>query len=501
MAIAPALAVLGTASDVGKSVITTGLCRIFQQRGFRPAPFKAQNMSNNAGVTPDGLEIGRAQLVQAEAARAVPHPDMNPILLKPNTDTGAQVVLHGRAVGNQEAGSYFRDTATYRAESVAALERLRRRYGSVVIEGAGSCAEVNLRRNDFVNFDMAHACDAPVVIVADIDRGGVFAQILGTMDVLPAKDRERVAGFIINRFRGDASLFEDGLTYLRGRLSVPLLGVVPWCYDFEIDAEDAIALPKRKGPKTPLDHDKVRIAVIRLPHIANFTDFAAPAREPEIDLRYLANPRALDDYHLVLLPGSKNVRFDLDWLKRTGWAAPILDFSAAGGMIGGICGGYQMLGRSVSDPHGVEGAPGTSDGLGLLPVRTQLARDKHLSLSHGRCRLTGQMVRGYEIHMGRTVLDDDGEPLLDLTSGDQAQHGDGAMIEDGRIWGTYLHGLFDEPAFLAALLRRFKPDFTPTQQLSAFAFRQQQYDLLADHLAQHLDLDALFQFGGLSSLS
>lgn len=488
---APALAVLGTASDVGKSVIATGLCRLFHRAGLKPAPFKAQNMSNNAGVTPDGLEIGRAQLVQAEAACAVPHPDMNPVLLKPNTDTGAQIVLHGRAVGNNEASRYFSDTGGYRAEALSALERLRRRYRSIVIEGAGSCAEVNLRRNDFVNFDMAHACDAPVVIVADIDRGGVFAQMIGTMDVLPAKDRERVAGFIINRFRGDAALFEDGLTYLRGRLSVPVLGVVPWCYDAEIDAEDALAVPKRKGPKSPLDKEKVRIGVVRLPHIANFTDFAALAREPQIDLRYLANPRALDDYQLVILPGSKNVRFDLDWLKRTGWATRILDFSKGGGTLAGICGGYQMMGRSVSDSFGVEGAPGRSEGLGLLPVTTELARDKHLSLSQGRHRESGCFVSGYEIHMGRTLLDSGAEPFLDLAAGGGAEHGDGAVVEGGRLWGTYLHGLFDEPAFLAALMQRFKPDFQVCHQLSGFAFRQQQYDVFADHLEQYVDVAAL----------
>ncbi len=487
---APALAVLGTASDVGKSVIATGICRLLHRHGLAPAPFKAQNMSNNAGVTPDGLEIGRAQLVQAEAACAVPHPDMNPILLKPNTDTGAQVVLHGRAVGNQEARNYFTDTSSYRAEALAALERLRRCYQSVVIEGAGSCAEVNLRRNDFVNFDMAHACDAPVVIVADIDRGGVFAQMVGTLEVLPAKDRERVAGFIINRFRGDAALFEDGMTYLRGRLGVPVFGLVPWYYHFEIEDEDGLPAPKRRGPKQPLASDKVRIAVVRLPHIANFTDFAAPAREDSVDLRYLANPRALEDYDLVMLPGSKNVRFDLDWLQRTGWAARIQAYVAAGGQLGGICGGYQMMGRSIDDPHGVEGAPGRSQGLGLLPVDTVLARDKHLSLSEGVHRASGAVVRGYEIHMGRSARDAGCDAFLSLRHGD-AEHGDGAVLEDGRLWGTYLHGLFDEPGFLQAVLRRFKPDCTVANQLSGFMFRQTQYDLLADHLTQHCDVGAL----------
>ena len=488
------LAVLGTGSDVGKSIVVTALCRIFSNRGLRVAPFKAQNMSNNSYVTVAGGEIGRAQVVQAEAARATPHTDMNPVLLKPCCDTGAQVVVHGRARGTSQAREYFADTTDLFAEARAALDRLRRQFDLVVLEGAGSCAEVNLRARDFVNFRMAHACDAPVLLVADIDRGGVFAQIIGTLTVLPPEDRTRVKGIVINRFRGDAALFEDGIAYLRQRTGLPVLGLIPFFYHIEIDSEDGMPLEVRIDPPDGPDFEKVNIAVLRLPHISNFTDFDPLSREPSVNLHYLTRPRVLDGYDLLLLPGSKNVRADLQWLRARRWEAPIRAFVAAGGRIGGICGGYQMLGETILDPHAVEGKAGQTDGLGLLPVTTTLTEEKVLTRTQGAWRGNGQTVEGYEIHMGLTKRPATLEPLID-TEGDGPA--EGTRSEDGRIWGTYLHGLFDATPFRQAFLAdlaptRYAPGPSDSGQTLG-TFKDRQYDLLATHFETHLDVATLMQ--------
>ncbi|CAM2068246.1 cobyric acid synthase [Sulfidibacter corallicola] len=491
------LSVLGTASDVGKSVVTTALCRIFRDLGYRTAPFKAQNMSNNAGVTPDGGEIGRAQIVQAEAAGAVPDPDMNPVLLKPNTDTGSQVVLHGRAIGNREAGEYFGDTSVFRREALASLQRLRNRYDMVVMEGAGSCAEINLRDRDFVNFDMAHAADCPVLLVADIDRGGVFAQVVGTLEVIPQLDRARVAGILINRFRGDIELFRDGIRYLEGRTRLPVLGVIPWFHHIEIDPEDALPVPIVRGGKRPLNPANINVAVIRLPHISNFTDFSPLQREPEVDLRYPVKPIPLDGYDLVLLPGSKNSRFDLDWLRRSGWEAHLREYVSNDGRLAGLCGGYQMLGQTISDPTGVEGVPGTSAGLGYLPIHTTLDRDKLVRRASGTWLATGDAVRGYEIHVGRTEIDPGTQPLIEWHRTDEASpQYDGAFSEEGRVWGCYLHGLFDEPALLERVLGDIRPGFQVKTRHAGLKFRERQYGLLADHFREHMDLTRLFHLVG-----
>ncbi len=482
---APVLCVFGTGSDVGKSWLTTGLCRVFTNVGVRVAPYKAQNMSNNAGVTPDGLEMGRAQIVQAQACRIPPHVDMNPLLLKPNTDTGAQVVALGRAVGTMEARAYFSEGMEGRRPLVHdALNRLRTRHELIVAEGAGSCAEVNLRHRDLVNFPIAHHADAPVLLVADIHKGGVFAQVVGSLACMPPEDRDRVAGVIVNRFRGDVSLFTDGVRWLEQKTGLPVLGVVPWSMDIEIESEDGLPPHIVVDPPPPTTPDRFAVAVVRLPHIANSTDFDALARHGAV-VQYLSRPRDLSSYDLVVLPGTKNTRSDLTWLREQGWPAVLTDWN---GPTLGLCGGYQMLGETVDDPHGVEGPPGLSKGLGLLPVRTVLDRQKTTRWARGT--VGNVAVRGYEIHVGET--DVDGAPLLRLDDG----RPEGAVA--GGVMGTYLHGLLDGEGVIEALLGPIRPDIRWPSIPSHEAWRQSQFDALAEHLSAHLDIPRIASLVGLS---
>lgn len=465
--LSPVLCVFGTASDVGKSWITTGLCRAFRQDGVDVAPYKAQNMSNNAGVTLDGLEMGRAQVVQAMACGLQPHVDMNPLLLKPNTETGAQVVLMGKVVGDMEARAYFSGGIEQRRGVVlAALDRLRARHELVIAEGAGSCAEVNLRDRDLVNMPVAHHANAPVLLVADIHKGGVFAQLVGTLEVMSPTDRARVKGFLVNRFRGDPSLFEDGVAWLQQRTGLPILGVVPWTRDIVIEEEDGLG-QRPLDPPSPQSQG-FHAAVLRLPHIANHTDLDALERHG-VQVHLLSRPRDFSPYDVVILPGSKNTRGDLDFLR--GW-----DFSGARNVLG-LCGGYQMLGRAVHDPHGIEGHPGSSEGLGLLPVETTLAPTKTTRQSSGS--LNGLPVRGYEIHVGETTVE--GAPLLQLDTGPEG-------CRHSRATGTYLHGLFDEPGVVEALLGPMKSDHVWPALESHGAWRERNFDALADHLRAHVDL-------------
>lgn len=496
---AHSLAILGTASDVGKSVVVTALCRILANRGIDVAPFKAQNMSNNSHVTLDGGEMGRAQVVQAQAARLEPVTDMNPVLLKPSSDTGAQVVLHGKHIGNALAKDYFADTESLFRAAREALDRLRASHDMIILEGAGSCAEVNLRTRDFVNIRMAQAADAPVVLVGDIDRGGIFAQLIGTLECLPTDDRERIKGFIINRFRGDPALFDDGIDYIERRTGLPVLGLVPYFRHIEIESEDGLPLDIVIDPAAGPLPGRINIGVIRLPHISNFTDFNALAREPVVNLHYLARPRSLNGYDILLLPGSKNVRSDLDWMRNTGWDEKIREYHARGGEIGGICGGYQMLGRRILDPHGVEGDPGHTEALNLLQVESTLAREKTLARTVATWNRTGHRVAGYEIHMGQTHALETRRPTLTvITRNDQATDDqDGHHSADDRVWGTYLHGLFDDIDFRHDFLKRLKPDLaqaldTETAE-SVAAFRDRQYNLLAQHFEQHLDMDKIME--------
>ena len=490
-----AIAIFGTASDVGKSIVTTALCRIFSNLGIAVAPFKAQNMSNNSFVTRDGREIGRAQAVQAQAARVEPHVDMNPVLLKPSTDVGAQLVLHGVAIGNVKAMDYGKYSNLLFEEALKSLQRLCTRYDLIVMEGAGSCAEVNLRDRDFVNFRMAHAANAPVILVADIDRGGVFAQIVGTFEVLPPADRNLIKGLIINRFRGDPELFSEGIRYLEERTKVPVLGLIPYLHHLRIDPEDSVVLDMGFDPPC-LQEGMLNIAVLRLPHISNFTDFSPLQYERGVNLHYLSTPRPLKGYQLVILPGTKNARGDLAWIQKTGWERELRKYRDAGGEIGGICGGYQMLGRVIRDPYGVEGHPGETKGLGLLDVETTLQSKKTLSRTIGLWLPDGSLVNGYEIHMGTTDRGPHALLLIKVLSQNGKEtkgYHDGARTPDGKVWGTYLHGLFDSKGFRRSLLSRLNPALTwddsePTED---------PYDALAKHFSAHLDLDRLFEIIGL----
>ncbi|MGM0454281.1 MAG: cobyric acid synthase [Thermodesulfobacteriota bacterium] len=486
---APCLAFLGTGSDVGKSVLATAMCRVAADRGIAVCPYKAQNMSNNSGVTPEGLEMGRAQIVQAEAARLAPHVDMNPVLLKPTGDTGSQVVVRGKAMGNQQAREYYDAKNSLFATAAKSLDRLRADYDAVIMEGAGSCAEVNLMARDIVNLRMAEYGDAPVILVADIDKGGVFAQIVGTLECLPQKHRDRIAGFMVNRFRGDAGLFVDGVEWIEEKTGKKCYGVIPWFTHIRIEAEDSVAI-EQPASVSPGDIETPAVAVIRLPHISNFTDFDPLCDTGGLSVYYLEAVQDLSPFSAVILPGSKNTRADLEWLKRTGWAQRIRSYHAAAGHVLGICGGYQMLGRKICDPDGLEGDPGEMNGLGLLGSQTVLAAPKTTTLARfcwGETEGTG-----YEIHMGRTEIGDNA-PWLQIVeqNANPVDLSDGCASRDGRVLGTYMHGLFDAPAVLARWLEHLGlPELTVPAAQGVFA-RDAQYDLLARHFEQHADVKDL----------
>jgi adenosylcobyric acid synthase len=491
---APCIAVLGTGSDVGKSVVTTAICKVLADAGFSVAPFKAQNMSNNSGVTPEGLEMGRAQIVQAEAAGIAPHVDMNPILLKPTSDVGAQVILMGRVWGNQHARDYHRRKERLFSAAAGALDRLRASYDVVVMEGAGSCAEVNLMAHDIVNFRMARHADAPVVLVADIHRGGVFAQIVGTLACLPESDQERLAGVIINRFRGDVRLFESGASWIAERVGKPVLGVLPWYSEFAIEQEDSVAVeaPDRCSVDPTA---QPTIAVIRLPHIANFTDTAVLQNVRGLAVQYLEKPRELSPFTAVLLPGSKNTRYDLQWLGDTGWARHIHQFVETGGHALGICGGYQMLGRLVADPHGLEGEAGDTPGLGLLPVETVLKSPK--TTTRTRFSWRDAQGDGYEIHMGETRRMGDAEPLFVLTgrNGVPCKTEDGCIAHGGRVLGTYVHGMLDSAAVLARWLDGLGVgQRVAIPETAGLAAREADYEKLGSHFRAHIDTRAILEW-------
>jgi len=486
---AACLAVLGTGSDVGKSIVATALCRIYANRGIRVAPFKAQNMSNNSGVTPEGAEMGRAQIVQAEAARVAPHADMNPVLLKPVSDMGSQVVLNGRAWMEASAQSYYTKKEYLYTESCAALDRLRRDCDLVVMEGAGSCAEVNLMEGDIVNLRAAAYAGAPVILVADIDRGGVFAQIVGTLACLSPEQQAQIKGFVINRFRGDIALFKKGIDWIEQRTGKPVFGVLPWYKHFHIEAEDAVVIENAR-PFNPTSASDPTIAVIRLPHISNFTDFDPLAKLAGCQLVYLQQPQDLEQCRAVILPGSKSTCGDLEWLATTGWRDQILRYAAGGGHLLGICGGYQMLGTRVHDPDGIEGAPGATAGLGLLPVETVLKAPKTTTLTD--FSWGGIQGTGYEIHMGQTQAPQ-GRTLMTVErrNGLSSEDTDGCLSEDGRVIGTYMHGLFDTPAITRRWLAGIGLGAIAVDQMHGPAARDQAYEQLAEHAAQHLDIGAI----------
>ncbi|SOZ35821.1 cobyric acid synthase [Cupriavidus neocaledonicus] len=482
------LMVQGTTSDAGKSTIVAGLCRVLARAGTRVVPFKPQNMALNSAVTADGGEIGRAQALQALAARLAPHTDMNPVLLKPSSDTGAQVIIHGRARLELDARAYHAYKPQAMQAVLASHARLAQAHEVVLVEGAGSPAEVNLRERDIANMGFAEQVDCPVVLVADIDRGGVFAHLLGTLDCLSESERARVTGFIINRFRGDIGLLEPGLDWLVARTGKPVFGVLPYLHGLHLDAEDAII-----GAQAEAGHaaQRLRVIVPVLPRIANHTDFDALRAHPQVDLQFVGPGRPIPHADLVVLPGSKNVRGDLDFLRANGWDTALARHLRYGGKLIGICGGMQMLGRQVHDPDGREGPAGSSAGLGWLDYETTLAADKQLRQVHGRLAPDpgGAPVRGYEIHLGVTTGKGLEEPALWLDRGDGTLRPDGARSADGQVLATYVHGLFDDPAGCQALLRWAGLD--QAHALDLDALREASIERLADTMAAHLDLAAL----------
>lgn len=477
------LMIQGTTSDAGKSTVVAGLCRVLARAGIPVAPFKPQNMALNSAVTVDGGEIGRAQALQAQAARIAPHTDMNPVLLKPSSDIGAQVIIHGRARMDLDARAYH----AYKPQAMAAVleshARLKQAWSVVLVEGAGSPAEINLRARDIANMGFAERVDCPVVLVADIDRGGVFAHLVGTLDCLAERERARVTGFIINRFRGDIGLLQPGLDWLVARTGKPVFGVLPYLHGLHLDAEDAIV-----GTQSDKRDDALlRVIVPVLPRISNHTDFDALRAHPGVDLRFVGPGMPIPAADLVILPGSKSVRADLDFLRTHGWDRALARHLRYGGKVIGICGGMQMLGRHVHDPDGREGPAGSSTGLGLLDVDTTLAPEKQLRQVSGRLALEdgGATVRGYEIHLGVTTGAGLARPALWL--GDNRP--DGALSADGQVLATYVHGLFDDPAACGALLRW--AGLAAAQGVDLDALREASIERLADSVAAHLDLASM----------
>jgi adenosylcobyric acid synthase len=489
------LMILGSGSDVGKSLVTAGLCRIFRQEGIRVAPFKAQNMALNSFITPEGGEMGRAQVVQAQAAGLTPHVDMNPILLKPSSEVGSQVIVHGKVYGNFSAQDYYRHKPRLARKVMESFRRLSRDYDLIVLEGAGSAVELNLKQNDLVNFSMAKKAGAAVLLVADIDRGGVFAATIGSFHLLTQGERRLLAGFIINKFRGDPALFTEGERIIERRTRRPVLGVLPYAPDLAIPEEDSVALGRKHGADSWPATASLKIGVVRLPHLSNYTDFDPLEQEPGVALRYLDHRTGLDGADLLILPGTKNTIRDLLYLKETQLFQQIQAYAEDGGHLVGICGGYQILGREVRDPLGVEGPPRTEIGLGLLPVVTTMAGDK--TTTQVQAVLPGEpeiIIEAYEIHMGETISQGDGRPAFEISRrhGRPVQVADGWVNPDRRIWGTYLHGLFDCDGFRRSFLRRIiqkhgQGDLTGPA-LSFRDFQEAQLDRLADLLRTHLDL-------------
>lgn len=466
---------VGTGSDVGKSVIAAGFCRIFLQDGYHPAPFKAQNMSLNSYATPEGLEIGRAQAVQAEAAGIPCHTDMNPILLKPQSDHTSQVVLNGKPVGNQSAGSYFRQEGReeLRREVHAAFDRLAAKYSPIVMEGAGSVSEINLREIDLVNMPMAMYAKADVILVADIDRGGVFASVYGSIMLMTEEERQHVKGIIINKFRGDIELFKEGVKIIEDLCHVPVLGVVPYFTDIHIEEEDSVALSQRtkvKGQRT-----KVNIAVVLLRHMSNFTDFDVLEQDERVHLYYTNNPADIEEADIIILPGSKSTIDDLYHLRRNGMAEAIVKARRRGITVLGICGGYQMMGQSVEDPDGLEGDITNMPGLSLLPIHTTITKEK--TTRQVTFEFNGQKCQGYEIHQGVSDTDE-------------------AILMADHCIGTYIHGILDNAPFVDYLLRPYADKVNTEESFDYQAFKEQQYDRLADHLRRYVDIPAVYRILG-----
>ncbi|MEE4106398.1 cobyric acid synthase [Pseudomonas viridiflava] len=482
------LMVQGTTSDAGKSTLVTALCRWLTRQGVKVVPFKPQNMALNSAVTADGGEIGRAQAVQAQACYLQPHTDMNPVLLKPNSDTGAQVIIHGRAVTTMNAVAYHGYKEIAMRAVLESHERLGHHYPVIMVEGAGSPAEINLRANDIANMGFAEAVDCPVLLIADINRGGVFAHLVGTLELLSPSEQARVKGFIINRFRGDIALLQPGLDWLEARTGKPVVGVLPYVMDLHLEAEDG--LDQRQTDKV---EQVLNVVVPVLPRISNHTDFDPLRLHPQVNLQFVGPGQAIPPADLIILPGSKSVRSDLAYLRANGWEDAIRKHLRYGGKVMGICGGLQMLGEQMHDPLGLEGVAGSSPGLGLLAMSTVLESKKQLRNVRGRLTLEDAEVSGYEIHAGVTTGAALEQAAVRLDDG----RCDGAQSADGQILGTYLHGLFESPAACSALLRW--AGLRDVQEVDYHALRERDIERLADLVEKHLDGTLLRQLCGLEA--
>ncbi len=490
------LMVLGTGSTVGKSIVCTALCRIFNNKGVNVAPFKSQNMALNSFTTEEGKEMGRAQVVQAEAARLAPSVLMNPILLKPESDRKSQVIVHGEVFKKLEAIDYYGFKETLLKESVSAYNELASRHDLIIMEGAGSPAEINLRKNDIVNMGMAEAVDAPAILVGDIDKGGVFAQILGTYMLLSEAEQKRVKGYVINKFRGDVKLLEPGIDMFYEKLPVPCLGVIPYA-DLEIDDEDSVT--ERFDRRATGD---IRIAVIRLPYMSNFTDFSVLESEQDVEVRYVGKRENLEGYDLIVVPGSKNTVSDRIFMKQTKLDQAVKAAHAKGIPVLGICGGYQLLGKSIADPHFSESTVEEIDGLGILDVSTEMAEEKKTVQTKGVLMEMpagwegAPNVEGYEIHMGMTRLGEGVRPWIRLADGCE----DGAINKEGNVFGTYIHGFFDHPdirdAFLGPIRR--KKGLEDGRSKTAWELKDAAYEALAELVEEHLDMDKLTEIVGVA---
>jgi adenosylcobyric acid synthase len=503
---AKAIMLMGTASDVGKSVVAAGLCRLFQRRRLRVAPFKAQNMSLNSYATAEGGEMGRAQVLQAQACGLLPHVDMNPILLKPEGDNRSQVIVLGKVWGKFNAAEYFARRRTLFHYVEQSYRRLESAYDTIVIEGAGSAAEINLRDKDIVNWPVAEMADATVLLVADIDRGGVFAQVIGTLDLLRPEERRRVTGIIVNKFRGDIALFSDGVSFLEQRTSLPVLGVVPFLRDLELDQEDSVDLSRVQHIQfTP---DKINVAVVLLPHMSNFTDFNSLAAEPDVILRYAGLASEITGADAVIIPGTKSTAADLKYLEQSRFTDTLRAHVTGGGELVGICGGYQILGREINDPLGIESG-GRKAALGFLDVTTELTASK-VTLQVRAVPLlgaayAGHIVKGYEIHMGRTrrgrvvpafKIVARSQPTSMSHAQPPEELTDGALHADQRVWGTYLHGVFDNPGFRRTWInakreRKSLPPLPAVVSETVTGRLSTAIDRWTDHLERHLDLRQL----------
>jgi adenosylcobyric acid synthase len=509
---ARSVAVLGTGSDVGKSLVATGVCRLLCRAGANVAPFKAQNMSLNSFVTPEGGEMGRAQVLQAQACGIAPKVLMNPVLLKPEADCRSQVIVQGKVWERQEANEYFNNKAVLWDLVKSSYEELASTYEVIVIEGAGSAAEMNLRDRDIVNWPVVEMADATVILVADIDRGGVFAQVIGTMDLLSPEERQRVIGVVINKFRGDLSLFDDGIKIIEERTGVPVLGVLPYLRNLELDQEDSVAIERFR--MTLFEIEMVNVAVVLLPHMSNFTDFNQLAAEPDVALRYVASPQELHGTDVIILPGSKTTMADLDCLREAGFEEAFMAHVQRGGEIMGVCGGFQMLGNTITDPLCVE-TGGSSKGLELLDVETELLAQKRTVQVRAHSLLGSwdaqSLVEGYEIHMGVTVRGNGVLPCFQIISHSDTfsspkpsfqearefQHLDGAMSSDGLVWGTYIHGVFDQPGFRREWLNRvrIRKNLQPLNVETSQAVSNRlvhAIDRWADHVGAYLDMQPIF---------